>query len=220
VSFNTFHPRSFSSSIESESDYNAKNRFGFLEFANAELASAATRIANEIDGRTPEFRLANAPTERPARAPRGDFTPRSPSDGPRNLPNNTVWVGNVAWAVGEEEIQDAFEAYGPVARVSLPRDRETGKSRGIAYVEFSNQADAESAVHAVTSGAGIELEGRSLRLDFAEKPSDSNSRGGNGGQRSFGSGGGRGGRLFRFIFVRSLTDTLILVSRRSRRFRR
>lgn len=176
------------------------SRFGFVEFATADLAQAATQIATEIDGRTPEFRIATASPARPDR-PARDSSPREPRDlsaGPRNPANPTVWVGNVAWAVEESEIQEAFEQYGEVLRVSLPRDRETGRSRGIAYVEFAQLSSAETAV----SEAAIELEGRALRLDFASSPSGptTGGRGGfgggrGGGGRDGGRGGGRGGKL-------------------------
>lgn len=83
----------------------------------------------------------------------------------------------------------------------MPKDMETGRSRGIAYVEFDNVDSAKSAVESSNSttgaGEGIELEGRILRLDFAEVKSrdtfgsrdSSNARGG----FSSGRGGGRGG---------------------------
>lgn len=170
-------------------------RFGFVEFDSPELADAATRINVEIDGRTAEFRLATPSPARPERT--GGDRPmrerRDPSEGARNSPNSTVWVGNVAWTAEESEIEECFAQYGDVLRVSLPRDRETGRSRGIAYVEFANLQDAEAVVANGLSGDGIELEGRALRLDFAEKPSENSrgsggARGGRGGMR----GGGRG----------------------------
>lgn len=80
----------------------------------------------------------------------------------------------------------------------MPKDMETGRSRGIAYVEFDSVDSAKSAVDSSSSGGdGIELEGRTLRLDFAEVKSrdtfgsrdSGNARGG----FSSGRGGGRGG---------------------------
>lgn len=79
----------------------------------------------------------------------------------------------------------------------MPKDAESGRSRGIAYVEFESEADAASAVESGSSanGEGIELGGRVLRLDFAEVKSRDTFGGRDGGRGGFGGGrgGGRGG---------------------------
>lgn len=181
-------------------------RFGFVEFATPELAQQATLISADMDGRTPEFRIT---TEQPARAPRefssersdrSDRSDRPPridrSSGTRNPPTNTIWVGNVAWAVEEGELQDIFEQYGSIKRVSMPKDNETGRSRGIAYIEFDTEAAAAKAIESsLVDGGGIELEQRVLRLDFAEVKSRDTFGGDRGGRGGFGGGrgGGRGG---------------------------
>lgn len=174
--------------------------FGFVEFATPELAQQATLISADMDGRTPEFRIT---TEQPARAPREFTSERSDrppridrSSGPRNPPTNTIWVGNVAWAVEEGELQDIFEQYGNIKRVSMPKDNETGRSRGIAYIEFDSEAAAAKAIESsLVDGGGIELEQRVLRLDFAEVKSRDTFGGDRGGRGGFGGGrgGGRGG---------------------------
>lgn len=166
------------------------HRFAFIELASPSLASALAHAENiEIDGRPTEFRLSTMEPSSPAPM----RTPREYSNTPRNPPSATVWIGNISWATEEADVEEAFAGFGTIKRVSLPRDGETGRSRGIAYVEYADQDNAEAAVkHALESG--IELDGRAVRLDYAaEKSRDSYGGGARGGARG-GMGGQRGGR--------------------------
>ena len=102
----------------------------------------------------------------------------------------SIFVGNLAFGTGEDELRALFEPYGNVSRVSIMLDRETGRSRGFAFVEMANDQEAESAISG-TNGAA--LGGRTLNVNEA-RPRPERSSGGYGGGRSNSSGGGGGGR--------------------------
>jgi RNA recognition motif-containing protein len=94
-----------------------------------------------------------------------------------------IFVGNLDFAATESSIRSMFEAYGTVERVNLVTDRDTGRSRGFAFVEMSDSAEADRAIAALN---GSELDGRSLNVNEARpKPQ--------GGGRDFGGGRSRGG---------------------------
>src|SRR5271170_8446692 len=100
-----------------------------------------------------------------------------------------VFVGNLDFGATEESIRSAFEAYGTVERVSLMTDRDTGRSRGFAFVEMT---DAEEADRAITALNGSNVGGRALNVNEARpKPAGGGGRGPGGGG-GFGGGGGRG----------------------------
>jgi cold-inducible RNA-binding protein len=97
-----------------------------------------------------------------------------------------IFVGNLSFGATEDSIRPLFEAYGTVDRVSIVTDRETGRSRGFAFVEMSNDAEGDRAIAAVN---GRDLDGRSLNVNEA-RPKTERSGGGGGGRG--GSGGGYG----------------------------
>lgn len=63
----------------------------------------------------------------------------------------TIYVGNLSYRATEEEIRQAFCPFGEVARVDLAIDRETGQSRGFAYLEMPNPDEAKAAIDALDS---------------------------------------------------------------------
>ena len=96
-----------------------------------------------------------------------------------------IFVGNLDFGATEESVRSLFEAYGAVERVSLMTDRDTGRSRGFAFVEMT---DTEEADRAITALNGSNFGGRALNVNEARpKPSGGGGRGGPGG-------GFRGGR--------------------------
>ena len=97
------------------------------------------------------------------------------------MSQNKLYVGNLSFNSTENDIRDAFGAHGTVTSVNVIMDRETGRPRGFAFVEMSNDQEAQSAVQALD---GQDLDGRSLKVNIA-KPRE--PRGGGGG----GGGGGR-----------------------------
>lgn len=99
-----------------------------------------------------------------------------------------IFVGNLSYATTQEELQDMFGGYGVVERVSIVRDRDSGQSRGFAFVEMTNPDEATRAIEALN---GQELNGRAINVNEA-RPRE--ARGPGGGGRGFGGGGGnRGG---------------------------
>jgi cold-inducible RNA-binding protein len=96
-----------------------------------------------------------------------------------------LYVGNLPHSTTESELRTAFEAHGPVEKVSIVTDRDTGRSRGFAFVEMTNASEADKAIAALN---GSEFGGRTLTINEAKPKSD---RPRSGGQR-FGGGGGRG----------------------------
>lgn len=93
---------------------------------------------------------------------------------------NRLYVGNLPFHTTEDVLKQHFTTCGEVLSVSVMTDRETGQSRGFAFVEMTH---AEGAKRAITELNGKDLQGRSLRIDVAEE-----RRGGGGGNRG---GGGR-----------------------------
>ena len=97
-----------------------------------------------------------------------------------------IFVGNLDFAATESSVRSLFEPYGQVDRVNVVTDRETGRSRGFAFVEMTDAAEAERAIAALN---GMQLDGRALNVNEARpKPAG----GGGGGGRGFGGGGGGG----------------------------
>jgi RNA recognition motif-containing protein len=97
-----------------------------------------------------------------------------------------LYVGNLPFTTGESELREIFEKHGALASVNVITDRETGRSRGFAFVEFEDGASADAAQQALD---GQEMGGRTLRVNEAHERDG--ARGG--GQRR-GGGGGYGDR--------------------------
>ncbi|MDC0673398.1 RNA recognition motif domain-containing protein [Nannocystis radixulma] len=106
--------------------------------------------------------------------------------------SNRLFVGNLSFQTTEEDLQQVFADFGEIAEIRLVLDRETGRSRGFAFVAM---ADDEAARRATESLNGQMLDGRPLRVNEAEERRDrpGGGGGGGGGNRSFGGGGGGGG---------------------------
>ncbi|MHB8733795.1 MAG: RNA recognition motif domain-containing protein [Terriglobales bacterium] len=100
-----------------------------------------------------------------------------------------IFVGNLSFQTTESDLRTAFEAYGTVDRVSIMTDRDTGRSRGFAFVEMSDDNQGEAAINALN---GSSLDGRNLNVNVA-KPKTERSGGGGGFGGGRGAGGGGGG---------------------------
>jgi len=97
-----------------------------------------------------------------------------------------LYVGNLPHSTTEAELRNLFEAHGPVEKITLVTDRDTGRSRGFGFVEMTNANEADAAIAALN---GTDLGGRPLTINEA-KPKTDRPRGGGGGHR-FGGGRGR-----------------------------
>ena len=99
-----------------------------------------------------------------------------------------IFVGNLDFAATESSVRELFASYGNVERVNIVTDRDTGRSRGFAFVEMTDASEADRAIAALN---GHEVNGRSLNVNEARpKPEGGGGRGGFGGGRSHGGGGG------------------------------
>ncbi len=75
-----------------------------------------------------------------------------------------IYVGNLSYSSSEEDIRAAFQAFGTVESADLIMDRNTGRSKGFAFVEMSNEAEAKAAILGMN---GKDLDGRSLNVNEA-----------------------------------------------------
>jgi len=75
-----------------------------------------------------------------------------------------IYVGNLSYGMTEDELRQAFSAFGQVSSVKILMDRETGRSRGFGFVEMLNQSEGEAAVAQLN---GKDLGGRALRINEA-----------------------------------------------------
>ncbi len=104
-----------------------------------------------------------------------------------------LYVGNLAFSMSEDELSELFSAYGTPDSVKIVMDRDTGRSKGFGFVEFSNDEAARNAMSALN---GKEIQGRNLTVNEARpRPEGGGGRGGYGGG---GGGGYRGGRHDRY----------------------
>ena len=88
-----------------------------------------------------------------------------------------LYVGNLAWATTDEDLQNAFSEYGSVVSAVVITERDSGRSRGFGFVEMDDGAEA-----AIEAFNGQDMQGRALRVNEAKSKE--------------GGGGGRGGRSF------------------------
>ena len=110
-----------------------------------------------------------------------------------------IYVGNLPYTATEEDVSGLFAAYGPVERVKIITDRETGRSKGFAFVTLGDQSQLNASIEALN---GYDYQGRALRVNASEpkeakpggfRPSGGGGGGGYGGERRGGGGGGYGG---------------------------
>jgi cold-inducible RNA-binding protein len=99
-----------------------------------------------------------------------------------------LYVANLAYGVGDDELRAAFEAHGKVTSAKVIRDRDTGQSRGFGFVEMESASEGSNAIEKMN---GYSLSGRPLRVNEAQ-PRDDNRppRSGGGGFGGGSSGGG------------------------------
>ncbi|HTI38519.1 MAG TPA: RNA-binding protein [Vicinamibacterales bacterium] len=102
-----------------------------------------------------------------------------------------LFVGNLPFSTGEQDLQDLFAQAGQVESVTVMRDQMTGRARGFAFVEMASDDDAQRAIQQFND---YSLGGRNLTVNEARPKTERSGGGfGGGGGRGFGGGGGRGG---------------------------
>jgi len=104
---------------------------------------------------------------------------------------NKLYVGNLPYTVRDEDLQQAFSAYGSVNSAKVMMERDTGRSKGFGFVEMGSDAEAQSAIEGMN---GQSMGGRSLVVNEARpmepRPPRSGGGGFGGGRREGGFGGG------------------------------
>jgi len=101
-----------------------------------------------------------------------------------------IYVGNLDFNVSEDELRQAFAAYGQVDNVTILKDRDTGQPRGFGFVEMANDEEAEKAINAMN---GAQLGSRALNVNEARPKVNRSGAGFGGGRGGGGRGGNRGG---------------------------
>lgn len=96
-----------------------------------------------------------------------------------------IYVGNLSYNTGDNDLRQAFEAYGQVDSARVVMDKMTNRSKGFGFVEMGNQSEAQAAISGLN---GKDLDGRTLNVNEARPKTE-----GGGGGRGFGGGGGRSG---------------------------
>ena len=99
--------------------------------------------------------------------------------------SNKLFVGNLSFNTTENDLQDAFAAFGTVTEANLMMDRSTNRPRGFGFVTMSSAEEAQKAIDGLN---GKEMDGRALTVNVA-KPREERT-GGGGGRREYGGGGG------------------------------
>lgn len=80
-----------------------------------------------------------------------------------------IYVGNLAYGVTDDELREAFAAFGEVSRASVIMDRETGRSKGFGFVEMPDNSQAEAAINGLNDQP---LSGRAIRVNEARPRED------------------------------------------------
>ena len=94
-----------------------------------------------------------------------------------------IYVGNLPYEATEEDLQQAFGAFGQVTSASIIKDKFSGESRGFGFVEMSDRTEAENAINSLN---GADLKGRALTVNEARPRTEDR-----GGRNSRGGGRGR-----------------------------
>lgn len=81
------------------------------------------------------------------------------------MSQTTIFVSNLAYSLDTQDLITAFSPYGDIAEAKIIKDRESGRSKGFGFVTFINSDDAKQAL----TMNGKELQGRTLRVNFARK---------------------------------------------------
>ena len=103
---------------------------------------------------------------------------------------NKLYVGNLPYSFRDEDMQQAFAAFGTVSSAKVMMERDTGRSKGFGFVEMGNDAEAQAAIKGMN---GQQFGGRGLVVNEARPMEARPPRTGGGGGYGGGAGGGGGG---------------------------
>lgn len=100
---------------------------------------------------------------------------------------NKLYVGNLAYSIRDEDLQQSFSQFGTVTSAKVMMDRDTGRSKGFGFVEMGSDAEAQSAINGMN---GQPLAGRAVVVNEARPREERPGGFGGGGRGGFGGGGG------------------------------
>ena len=101
-----------------------------------------------------------------------------------------IYVGNLSYDAAEDDVRNAFAAFGQVTSVAVIKDRMTGRSKGFGFVEMADNAQAQAAIAGLN---GKDLKGRAMNINEARPRGEGGAGGGGVGGRGGAGGGGGGG---------------------------
>ena len=104
---------------------------------------------------------------------------------------NRLYIGNLSFQASSDSLREAFTQFGEVTDAHVVTDRDSGQSRGFAFITMGTEQAAKAAI---TGMNGQMLDGRALRVSEAEERQQRGGGGGGGGRGGRGGGGGGGGR--------------------------
>lgn len=84
----------------------------------------------------------------------------------------SVYIGNLSYDVTEDDLREVFTEYGTVKKITIPKDRETGRVRGFGFVEMETEAEESTAIETLN---GAEWMGRDLKVSKARPPQNNRS---------------------------------------------
>ncbi len=105
---------------------------------------------------------------------------------------NKLYVGNLAYSVRDETLQQSFGEFGTVTSAKVMMDRDTGRSKGFGFVEMGSDQEAQAAIRGLN---GQSIDGRAIVVNEA-RPTEGGSCGGGGGGGGGGYGGGGGRKRY------------------------
>ncbi|CAD6228520.1 unnamed protein product [Miscanthus lutarioriparius] len=115
------------------------------------------------------------------------------------LMSTKLYVGGLSWGVDDVKLREAFSGFGDVAEARVITDRDTGRSRGFGFVNYTNSDDANAAISGMDGKVSLyiaysqEIDGRPVRVNIANDRPAGNRGGGGYGSGGFGGGGYGGG---------------------------
>jgi len=104
--------------------------------------------------------------------------------------SNKLFVGNLSFNTTQNDLQDAFAAFGTVTETNLMTDRETGRPRGFGFITMGTDEEAQAAIAGLH---GRDMDGRALTVNVAKPREERTGGGGRSGGGGYGGGGGRSG---------------------------
>lgn len=102
-----------------------------------------------------------------------------------------LFIGNLPWSTTEDDLRQVFAEFGEIVEIRLITDKMSGRSKGIAFVEFATEEEAQAAIAGTQN---LELDGRTVNVSVARPPRPREDRGFGGGDRRSSGGFGGGSR--------------------------